>query len=417
MILEKDGTIEYKKRGVEIKGGLLCHRCNNKDRSLFYTFFDQSIKEDVTYCLNCVNLGRSDSAAPLMMSDIKNRPEICTYHLDFELSDIQQNASDRLVDAVLNRHHILLYAVTGAGKTEMTFEAIKQSRMKGKRVAFVSPRIDVVKEIHLRLTGAFKHAEIDLMYSGVKEIFTYSFTVCTIHQLYNFVDHFDVIIVDEYDAFPLKGNPQLLMAIDRALNHSGSVIIMTATPTKQMIRYVGRENVVTITRRYHGHLLAVPEITYTDINRRIQKKRAPKQLIEQIRSIVEADRRVLIFVPRIEMLKQLTPVIQKTFSDVYSVYSSDDGRYEKVEMMREGKTDILLTTTILERGVTFNRLDVIVVHAEDFKSDSLIQICGRVGRKPADPVGNIYFMAACQTRDIKKTIKVIKKFNQGKTTV
>src|SRR5699024_12687424 len=72
--------------------------------------------------------------------------------------------------------------------------------------------------------------------------------------------------------------------------------------------------------------------------------------------------------------------------------------------MRSSETRVLLTTTILERGVTFKNLDVIVVGAEMFNSDSLVQICGRTGRKMDDPVGNIWFMAAYNTGHIRREI-------------
>jgi competence protein ComFA len=52
-----------------------------------------------------------------------------------------------------------------------------------------------------------------------------------------------------------------------------------------------------------------------------------------------------------------------------------------------------LTTTILERGVTFPNIDVAVVGAEDdtFTESALVQIAGRVGRSPQFPTGDITF--------------------------
>lgn len=412
MILKPAGSKRYKDYGVDVKR-MYCYRCNNKDKSLFYKFQDRSRHKDIVYCLNCINLGRVDSDTPLNMIDTLRSKDPCVYQLAFTLSEIQQFASRRIVEAIETKHHILLYAVTGAGKTEITFEGIKTARNRGKRVAFVSPRIDVVKEIYLRLTEAFRYSRIDLMYAGVKVEFEHDFTVCTVHQLYNYVHHFDVIIVDEYDAYPLQGNPQLLMAIDRACAQEGVVVVMTATPTKQMLDYVGRENVVTINRRYHGYDLALPNVIYYDVAKRLKKRKHLQKLIHILEKIILDKRRVLIFVPRISMLKELTPVIREKFKNTASVYSGDAERYKKVENMRSEEVDILITTTILERGVTFSSLDVIVLHAEEFKSDSLIQICGRVGRKPSDPVGNIYFLASYNTHDIRKTTQLIKKFNSG----
>lgn len=47
--------------------------------------------------------------------------------------------------------------------------------------------------------------------------------------------------------------------------------------------------------------------------------------------------------------------------------------------MRKGELDFLLCTTILERGVTFTDIDVLVLGAEDrtFTEAALVQISGR----------------------------------------
>ncbi|WP_436870031.1 DEAD/DEAH box helicase family protein [Mammaliicoccus sciuri] len=63
----------------------------------------------------------------------------CRYQLDFELSEQQQLASSKIKDAILKQDHLLLHAVTGAGKTEMIFEGISQGRKNGMNVAVVSP--------------------------------------------------------------------------------------------------------------------------------------------------------------------------------------------------------------------------------------------------------------------------------------
>ena len=64
---------------------------------------------------------------------------------------------------------------------------------------------------------------------------------------------------------------------------------------------------------------------------------------------------VLLFCPSISLIHQLHALIAERFSDkeVVAVYGSDELRLEKVQAMRQQKTDILITTTILERGVTF----------------------------------------------------------------
>lgn len=74
------------------------------------------------------------------------------------------------------------------------------------------------------------------------------------------------------------------------------------------------------------------------------------------------------------------------------VYSEDPERLYKVESLRKGLYDIMLTTTILERGFTMPYLDVWVVDSHRYTSTALIQIAGRVGRKAVCPDGDVLFL-------------------------
>ncbi|CAM4256640.1 DEAD/DEAH box helicase family protein [Lacicoccus alkaliphilus] len=415
MYFDSTGDIFYKASGVDSVRNC-CHRCLNKDKTLFYEFYSRLHQKKVKYCLNCIGLGRSDSATPLMALESTARKEKCGYSLHFELTEIQKEASGRVVKAIREGENLLLHAVTGAGKTEIIFEGIRYARENGLNVAVVSPRIDVVKELHLRLGGAFKKSRIDLMFAGVKVKFDHHFTVCTVHQLYNFIGHFDCIIVDEFDAFPLAGDWNLQGAIAKAMTEAGILIIMTATPTRRMLKMTDG-NVFRIARRYHGHDLTIPAVHYADIRKGIKKGRLDAKLKRLLEAIIMNDRKVLVFFPDIKMMHQVHGLMTESFDGVETVHSGDAGRYGKVERMREGGIRILLTTTILERGVTFKDLDVIVVHTEYFPSDTLIQICGRVGRKPQDPSGSIHLLTLYNTRHIQAAIRKIKAFNKGRAVL
>ena len=71
------------------------------------------------------------------------------------------------------------------------------------------------------------------------------------------------------------------------------------------------------------------------------------------------------------------------------VSADDVQRQEKVQRMRDGAVQFLVTTTILERGVTFPALDVLILGAEApvFSENALVQMAGRVGRHPDYPSG------------------------------
>lgn len=73
----------------------------------------------------------------------------------------------------------------------------------------------------------------------------------------------------------------------------------------------------------------------------------------------------------------------------------------------------MITTTILERGVTVKDLQVIVIDADNmtFTPESLIQISGRVGRKFNARTGKVIFLGKSYNENIKKSIKTIKDIN------
>ncbi|MFV0559319.1 MAG: helicase-related protein, partial [Enterococcus sp.] len=97
-----------------------------------------------------------------------------------------------------------------------------------------------------------------------------------------------------------------------------------------------------------------------------------------------------------------------------SVSSLDLERSTKVKEMRLKKYDVLLTTTILERGVTFENISIIVLGAEHrvFSKSSLVQIAGRADRKGGYTESEVYFIYHEMTPAIKDACTQITKMNQ-----
>ena len=97
---------------------------------------------------------------------------------------------------------------------------------------------------------------------------------------------------------------------------------------------------------------------------------------------------LLIFFPNIAIGEKFTNILQKYLPDekMAFVSSKSEERSTIVEKFREKELSILVTTTILERGVTFPQVDVFVCMANHhlYTSSSLIQIGGRVGRSQID---------------------------------
>ena len=104
------------------------------------------------------------------------------YQLPFELSKQQQYASEAIIQAIKNNNDLLLYAVTGAGKTEMMFEGIRIARQMGHNIAIVSPRVDVIIEISHRIKDAFIDERIDVLHQSSRQQYNGHFVIATIHH-------------------------------------------------------------------------------------------------------------------------------------------------------------------------------------------------------------------------------------------
>ena len=90
-----------------------------------------------------------------------------------------------------------------------------------------------------------------------------------------------------------------------------------------------------------------------------------------------------------------------------------DNKEEIMKNIRNKSHRVIITTTILERGVTYKDLQVFVYKANEyiFDKQTLIQIAGRVGRTIDCPSGDVYFLTSKVTQEIKEAIKEIKKYN------
>jgi len=113
------------------------------------------------------------------------------------------------------------------------------------------------------------------------------------------------------------------------------------------------------------------------------------------------DESCLIFVPSINIGNQLSTYLVIPF--VYAGYEKLD---EFITMFKNNVGSRLICTTVLERGVTFENVQVAVVHANHpvFNLASLIQISGRVGRSMNYPSGRVLFLCTERKAEVSLCI-------------
>lgn len=403
----------------KVKSRSYCVRCNalmiEVDASECFC------KEVCAYCRNCIKMGKVRACQPLYALPEPNAFEASGSVLEWDvtLSKQQQEASKVIIQSIEKNETRLLWAVAGAGKTEMLFPGIEVALQQKKRVCIATPRVDVVLELAPRIQKAFPSVPISVLYGGTKQDYTYNqLVITTTHQLYRFKEAFDVMIIDEVDAFPFHLDESLKFAANKARKSESSLIYLSATPDQTIQKQVARGKLLStiLPARYHGHPLPVPKPKYTP-NWREKLLQDPLRTFigKEIHRRVQNKKRFIVFIPNIEWMKAFEKVLQQVYLNnrFVAVHSEDPEREDKVMLMRQQKVDFILSTTILERGVTFPNIDVLVIGAEDriFTESALVQIAGRAGRSPEYPTGNVLYFHDGQSLAMKKAIKQIKKMN------
>ena len=369
------------------------------------------------YCRECILLGRVRSDQELYYFPQEDFPRQQSLNWQGQLTPFQAQISQALCQAVDEKRPSLVHAVTGAGKTEMIYAVVAKVLDRGGAVCIATPRIDVCIELHKRLVQDF-NCPIALLHGESDAYFRTPLVIATTHQLLKFYRAFDLLIIDEVDAFPYADNPMLYQAVNLSTKEDGLQLFLTATSTEELDKKVksGKLQRLSLPRRFHGNPLVVPsKIWMSGFEKKMDKNLLPQVLIKHIARQRKTGFPLLLFAPEIKTGQQLTTILEKLFPDerIGFVSSQTENRLEVVEAFRKKELTILVSTTILERGVTFPCVDVMVVQANHqlYTSSSLVQIGGRVGRSMERPTGDLLFFMEGSNRAIEKAIAEIKTMN------
>ena len=375
-----------------------CNRCLNNDPTSFSTF--KYKRKTVAYCRKCLDFGMISNETKLYRIPATNKitPEVGELNKDFQLSFLQEQASHFSKEILNKRQNGIVWAVCGAGKTEMMFEPISLALTSGKRVCWAIPRSDVVIDLAPRIKSAFPNAKVVTLHGGSDEKADYGdIVVTTVHQMIRFYEAFDFLIIDEVDAFPYTFDDMLVRIAKRACKPDAATVHLSATPTKADQAKIknGSLSACIIPARYHLFPLDVPKYKWcANFYKQVAKNKVPKQAKTWLNRKTHGKRRALLFVPTIDCgLKFQSALKVQMNLDIDFVYSGDPERLGKVARFKEGDGQFLITTMILERGVTIPNIDVAIFSAEHeiYEESALVQISGRVGRNPKWPTGEIIF--------------------------
>lgn len=374
-----------------------CPICKNKDpRFIGY-------KNNVPYCRRCISFnGTKVNKNYLVDKNVDSK-----VFLKYPLTEKQKEISSLILTNYINRKNILVYAVCGAGKTELVFEVMQYALKNKKHVGFAVPRKDVVEELAQRLRATFLNNSVIAVCGGHTILLEADIICMTTHQLFRYESYFDLLIMDEIDAFPYKDNPSLIAMFKRSVR--GNYVLMSATPSKSVLNETKRENnvILKLFVRHHGVAIPVPKIEVCSHLYSIYF------IIKKIKEFIRDNKPVLVFVPTISDCESLFFLIKKIVKKGGYVHSKLANRSGIIDEFRVGSFKYLITTAVLERGVTIKNLQVIIYKADHkiYNSASLVQISGRVGRVKGFSDGEVIFVGERKTNEMEDAINIIQEAN------
>ncbi len=397
-----------------------CERCGKTDLKEWPSLYGLTAT-----CQYCTALGAMNSNKVLFKitdpmthsgtSDIDSlRNMVFSPH--WELTEAQQQASKQLLTFVQSkdRKEVLVWAACGAGKTEICFPAIAWALRERKKVLFAAPRQDVVHDVVPRLERDFPGIRATVLTGISQERFgPGQIVLATTHQILRFKNFFDLVILDEIDAYPYNGNEVLEQGLKNALRENGKLIYLTATPSQVMLKNFGpqSQNIIRLPARHHKKPVPIPIWKKMTCN----PNNVPAELQKLIQELVEKGP-VLVFVPKISWVQIIVNKLNHLFQGlkIGGSYSSDPDRANKVRKLKNGYYQLFVTTSILERSITIPNVQVIVFAADHpvFDNRSLIQMAGRVGRTSDFPEGEAIYLAQGATSEIKLAINLIQEQNE-----
>lgn len=385
-----------RKPAVPDCAGLACSRCGNTNPALFGS------DHGIPYCRRCVAFSRLDAGAQPQIPVLKEPAWEGQIHLDFALTPFQQQASDQILDWLKQGESVFCYAACGSGKTEITFASIDWFLRHRQKVCFAISRRQVVLEIGARLQKAFPGLDVVCVCEGYTSVTDGDLIVCTTHQLYRYPGAFDLLILDELDAFPYRGNALLEHLAAKACR--GVKLMLSATPDEVSLAEIeaGRLKVARLFRRPHGQPLPEPRFYLRPVWLQIFG------LLWQLHRM--APRQVLVFVPRIRDGNRLSRLL-----GCPCIHSQSPDKDDIMRRFSGKEYRVLVSTTLLERGITVPSVQVIVLRADHpvFTMASLVQIFGRAGRSFDDPKGECLCFAASLSDSMRQSADSLHQMNES----
>lgn len=336
---------------------------------------------------------------------------------DDQLRCIDEVKKDMEMDKPMDR---LLCGDVGYGKTEVAIRAAFKAVMDGKQVAYLAPTTVLsnqqYKEFRDRMSAFGIRVEVLNRFKTKKQqteivkklkIGEVDVILGTHRLLSEDVEFKDLglLIIDEEHRFGVKAKEKI-----KQYKTNVDVLTMTATPIPRTLHMsiVGVRDMSVI---YEPPYNRKPVQTYVlEYDREVIREAITKEL--------ERKGQVFYLFNNVEKIMQKADEIANLVPEAKVVYAHGQMTGNEIEDIMEefieGKTDILVCTTILESGIDIpNANTIIVENADRMGLAQLYQIRGRVGRSDRQGYAYITYKRDKLLSEVAdKRLKAIKEFTE-----
>ena len=374
-----------------------CKRCLNEDPRYFYK------GSKGYYCRKCIEFNRILINEDINSIPINENDLDTNINLTYPLTIYQKEISNKCVSILNNNQDVFLNCVCGAGKTEIVVESIKNYLDRHKKVCFAISRKEVVVDLYYRFKKIFNKLNVVAVYGGHHEEINGDLIICTTHQLFRYYQSFDLLILDEVDGYPLSGNETLMNISINSCR--GNIIFSSATRNKFIDAYLSKRNYVELNLYFRPSLkpLIIPRVIYSF-------KLLDVFILYKI--INKLENQTIIFLESKKECKFYYSIFKRIINCSYT-YSDLKERDKNIKDFKEKKYKYLFSTTLLERGITINDVNVVLIINKKniYDSSSIIQCLGRVGRNFNNPYGKSFIIYSSNYKEINNSIKQLEYAN------
>ncbi len=348
----------------------------------------------------------------------------------FNLTNDQLKVIDEIKRDLSSRKKMfrILQGDVGSGKTICAFISISNTIESGYQCAFMAPTDILAKQHFISANKTFKNTNIKIAFLSGKTLPKDRKVILNdlkngridliigTHALFQkkiLFKKLGLAIIDEQHKFGVRQR----MNLSKKGGNNCDLLVMSATPIPRtmLLAIYGDMDVSRINEKPKNRKEI---LTYSKSEKKIN------EVIEIVKKQIKLGNQVFWICPLIKESSFINhSSVEKRYHDLKKIFKDEmgilhggiDGNLKEkiLNQFLEGKTKIIISTTVIEVGIDFPNANLIIIeNADKFGLAQLHQLRGRVGRGSKQGICILLFKESLSQKSIKR-IRILKENNDG----